>query len=413
MFKYLIGANRFLQNTLNNLKLLFLVLKPIENVEELTLYVVESTSELQILPAGISKVEAYLQNQLSSREFRGIRVVRIHWSGKSFFVSDQIRLKRVWKNRFRKPIQIWNPTSRDLVYFASFNTFKTLNSKDFQNIKMQCRIVTSVYDILPMTNPEWFKQHMITSFRERFEIACNYSDLMIVNCDHTKNEILRFIESNLHLSPWECKISVVSLWDVASDLNLQSDSNENSYYGVVDAFISTEPLVILISTIEPRKGHLELIEASKYAWNAGAKFNLVFIGQLGWIDEASFRKFQNFIKEFSSRAAWIATANDELLTHTLKSADLLVSPSLGEGFGLPVAEALKLSLPVLANAIPAYKEIFGNQVVYYGVDAEYSNLASALCDIETVIQKAENNVYATPINQPDTLDQLLRAFREL
>ena len=135
MFKYLIGANRFLQNTLNNLKLLFVVLKPIENVEELTLYVVESTSELQILPAGISKVEAYLQNQLSSREFRGIRVVRIHWSGKSFFVSDQIRLKRVWKNRFRKPIQIWNPTSRDLVYFASFNTFKTLNSKDFQNIK--------------------------------------------------------------------------------------------------------------------------------------------------------------------------------------------------------------------------------------------------------------------------------------
>jgi glycosyltransferase involved in cell wall biosynthesis len=217
----------------------------------------------------------------------------------------------------------------------------------------------------------------------------------------------------LQLKTWKCRISVVSLWDVASNLDLQVGNDKNNHQSVLDTFQSLEPLLILISTIEPRKGHIELIDASKYAWNAGARFNLVLIGQLGWVDAPTLNKFQNFLKEFESRAIWIETADDEFLARTLKSADLLVSPSLGEGFGLPVAEALKFCIPVLANAIPAYKEIFGNQAVFYGIDEEYSTLTSALCDIEGVIQNAENIVKTLPSDRPNTIDQLMRAFKEV
>jgi len=413
IFKFLLGGNRLVRNTISKLKLRVVVFRPIEIAQERTLYFVESSSNLKILPAGISRVETYLKSQLSSQEFHDFRVIRVHWNDKTFVVSNQRKSRRVWETRFRKAIQIWNPTRNDLIFFPSFSAYKALDNRDFQYIQEQCRIITNVFDVLPLTNPEWFMPHMVTSFKERFEIACKYSDLLVVNCNHTKNEIQRFIEANLHLKTWKCRISVVSLWDVASNLDLQVGTDKNNHQSVLDTFQSLEPLLILISTIEPRKGHIELIDASKNAWDAGARFNLVLIGQLGWVDAPTLNKFQNFLKEFESRAIWIETADDEFLARTLKSADLLVSPSLGEGFGLPVAEALKFSVPVLANAIPAYKEIFGNQAVFYGIDEEYSTLTSALCDIEGVIQNAENIVKTLPSDRPNTIDQLMRAFKEV
>ena len=399
--------------TTNRLRLYFLVLKHIENVPERTIFVIESTNDLQILRAGISKVETYLQLQLSSKEVHGFRVLKVHWNENTFILNSQVTLNRNWKSAFRKPMQIWNPEKQDIVYFSSFNSFKLLRAHDFQKIQKQCKIVTNVYDILPLTNPEWFKPYTVTPFMNRFEIAYKYSDLLIVNSSFTKREILRFVESNSLFEKSNCKVDVVHLWDVAENSNLQQEIDSNMFNEIGNYFKSSDPLVILISTVEPRKGHMQVVEAAKVAWAAGAKFNLMFIGQLGWIDKETFAKFRSFLEEFESSAVWVSTASDELLVHTLKSASLLVSPSLGEGFGLPVAEAIKLSVPVLANSIPIYKEVFGKQVVLYGQGEKYSTLTSALSDIDSVIEKANDAIKNIPSDRPDTISELMRAFGEL
>ena len=399
--------------TTNRLRLYFLVLKPIEHVPERTIFVIESTNDLQILRAGISKVETYLQYQLSAREFHGFRVLKVHWSGNIFILNSQVKLNRNWRNAFRKPMQVWNPKKGDIVYFSSFNNFKLLRARDFQKIQVQCKIVTNIYDILPLTNPEWFKPYMVTPFMNRFEIAYKYSDSLIVNCDYTKREILRFVESNSLFEKSHCKVDVVHLWDVANVVDFRGEPLANKINNNVFFSKSSKPLVILVSTFEPRKGYVQLIEAAKFAWESGAIFNLMFIGQLGWIDEETFAKFRRFLEEFESSAIWVSTASDELLVDIFKSANLLVSPSLGEGFGLPVAEAIKLSVPVLANSIPTFKEVFGKQVVLYGQGEEYSTLTSALSDIDNVIEKAKVAMENNSFDGPDTINELMRAFGEL
>jgi len=388
-------------------------LKHIENVPERTIFVIESTNDLQILRAGISKVETYLQYQLSSKEFHGFRVLKVHWSGNTFILNSQVKLNRNWRNAFRKPIQVWNPKKQDIVYFSSFNNFKLLRAHDFQKIQRRCKIVTNIYDILPLTNPEWFKPYMVTSFMNRFEMAYKYSDLLIVNSNYTKREISRFVESNSLFEKSNCKVDVVHLWDVGENSKLQQEIDSKMFHEIGNYVKSSDPLVILISTVEPRKGHMQVVEAAKVAWAAGAKFNLMFVGQFGWIDEKTFAKFRSFLEEFESSTVWVSTASDELLVHTLKSASLLVSPSLGEGFGLPVAEAIKLSVPVLVNSIPIYKEVFGKQVVLYGQGEEYSTLTSALSDIDNVIEKAKVAMKNNSFGGPDTISELMRAFGEL
>ena len=410
IFKFSLRAYRFFKSVVNRCKLLLVVLVPIEKVPERTIYIVESPNDFQILRAGISKVETYLHAQLKLNESQGFRVIGVHWNGKAFVTSNQQTVNKAGKHCFKKQVAVWSPSQDDLVFFSSFNEYKRLNTKDFRKIKQRCKIVTSVYDILPLTNPEWFKPHMVTSFRDRFAVAWNHSDLLVVNCNYTKNQIQLLVKSEPSLHKTQCEVEVVHLWDVADLSDFLNDSTENKLRQILNSFEYSFPLVIMISTVEPRKGHVELIEAAKAAWSTGAEFNLLLIGQQGWIDAISFNKFHNFLEGFKSRSIWLSNVNDHLLAQLLNSASILVSPSLSEGFGLPVAEALNMQVPVLANAIPAYKEIFGGAVVFYGKGEEFESLVDSLSNIATVIAKGKESINQFTYPSTNTLSELISAF---
>jgi glycosyltransferase involved in cell wall biosynthesis len=109
------------------------------------------------------------------------------------------------------------------------------------------------------------------------------------------------------------------------------------------------PLVLCVGSHEPRKNHLAVLHAAHRAWSAGRRFTLAFVGARGWRGD-----------EFAVEAARLADLGFPVVHHegvsdpelwaAYRTARFLVFPSLNEGYGLPVAEALALGTPVLTSA---------------------------------------------------------------
>lgn len=67
---------------------------------------------------------------------------------------------------------------------------------------------------------------------------------------------------------------------------------------------------------------------------------------------------------------WVQEATDDDLQWEYLNSDLLVMASRGEGFGLPVVEAISHGLPVLARDLPVFRELLGDEGDYFRLDSE-------------------------------------------
>lgn len=116
------------------------------------------------------------------------------------------------------------------------------------------------------------------------------------------------------------------------------------------------PMVLCVGTHEPRKNHLALLHAAELLWRDGVEFNLVLLGGRSWNDG----RFQLALAEVRARNRPVDNPHavtDRLLWGAYRVARCMVFPSLNEGFGLPVAEALACGTPVLTSGYGAMAEI--------------------------------------------------------
>jgi glycosyltransferase involved in cell wall biosynthesis len=137
-----------------------------------------------------------------------------------------------------------------------------------------------------------------------------------------------------------------------------------------------EPFILAVGTLEPRKGHEVLINALAASGLAGV--GLVFAGPTaGRADELERLARQLGIGE---RLRILGRVDDALLAGLYRDAKLLCMPSFGEGFGLPVLEAMAAGLPVLASDLPAIREVADDAAVLVA-PGDVDALAAAITDL--------------------------------
>lgn len=119
------------------------------------------------------------------------------------------------------------------------------------------------------------------------------------------------------------------------------------------------PFILAVGTLEPRKAHDVLIRA--FAASGLDHMRLVFAGPtVGREAELEALAVELGV---SARLTILGRVEDAELAGLYRQAILLCMPSLGEGFGLPVLEALASGLPVVASALPAIREVAGDAAV--------------------------------------------------
>ena len=142
--------------------------------------------------------------------------------------------------------------------------------------------------------------------------------------------------------------------------------------------IQSKTSFLTVGTLEPRKGHLQTLAAFELLWQEQIDVNLVIVGKKGWMVDALAERI-NTHAELGKRLFWLDGISDEYLESIYKASACLVSASEGEGFGLPLIEAAKQGIPILARDLPVFREVAGDHAFYFtGLSAE--DLALAVKD---------------------------------
>ena len=133
----------------------------------------------------------------------------------------------------------------------------------------------------------------------------------------------------------------------------------------------------MVGTLEPRKGHEQVLDAFELLWRMGEEIQLLIVGKPGWHTDALAHRLRTHPQR-GKGLHWIEDASDEYLERLYQAAQCLIAASHAEGFGLPLIEAARHGLPILARDIPVFREVAGSHASYFD-GGEAIDLAQALC----------------------------------
>jgi glycosyltransferase involved in cell wall biosynthesis len=198
----------------------------------------------------------------------------------------------------------------------------------------QLPLISTIYDLSWRHDPSWFPSRG-RHFAEEWLQKSYRADLVICPSQTTR---LDLIEVGFDSK----KIRVVPLGVRQRKVENQSVQFLRQKYDLEGSF------VLWMGTVEPRKNLPTLIEAiSKIP-----KVNLVLVGPTGW--NADVEEITRPIKD---RVRVIGKVDEETKHVWLEAADVFCFPSLFEGFGLPVVEAMSHGTPVVTSATTATAEV--------------------------------------------------------
>lgn len=130
------------------------------------------------------------------------------------------------------------------------------------------------------------------------------------------------------------------------------------------AALEAVPSFLMVGTIEPRKGHEQALAAFEKLWHDGVNVNLVIVGKVGWMVDALVERLKEH-PEREKRLFWLQDASDEYLEKLYDVSASLLLASEGEGFGLPLIEAARHKLPIVARDLLVFREVAAEHAFYF------------------------------------------------
>ena len=230
------------------------------------------------------------------------------------------------------------------------------------------KIYFVVYDLLPVMRPDWFPEVIAQCFPLWLQTIATVSDGLIGISRAVADDIKVWLDTakidrrrDLHLGYFHLGADIESS---QPSRGLAQNTPE------VLAALREKPTIVMVGTVEPRKGHVQAFAAFEKLWASGVDVNFVVVGKAGWrlngFDDALRRH-----PEANKRFFWLEGISDEYLEKVYEVASCLLIASKGEGFGLPLIEAAQKGLPVIARDIPVFREVAGDHAFYFdGDDAE-------------------------------------------
>jgi glycosyltransferase involved in cell wall biosynthesis len=128
--------------------------------------------------------------------------------------------------------------------------------------------------------------------------------------------------------------------------------------------LRARPTLLMVGTVEPRKGHAQALAAFETLWHAGVEANLAIVGKQGWSVELLTERLRSHT-ELDRRLFWLEGISDEYLEKVYAASSALLAASEGEGFGLPLIEAARRGLPIIARDLPVFREVAGEHAFYF------------------------------------------------
>lgn len=233
-----------------------------------------------------------------------------------------------------------------------------------------------VYDLLPIQLADLFRDANARELHEQWLAMIATTDGAVCISRATSDALTQWLDdAGIYPAP-----GFQSTWvHIGADIEGSSPSR-----GVppdaedILASIRTCPTFLCVATLEPRKGQQQILDAMEQLWARGTEANLVLVGQQGWKIEALADRIRSH-PERERRLFWLQGISDEYLEKIYAASTCLIAASINEGFGLPLIEAARHGLPIIARDIPVFREVAGASAFYFSGDTAAA-LAEALQD---------------------------------
>ncbi len=231
-----------------------------------------------------------------------------------------------------------------------------LDARTFGQIRRAgcAKIAVMIHDTIPLDHPEWSGRGAPARFATALRATCQFADLILCPSAVAATCVRRhgWVRQPLLVASLGVDLAVPDVSLLPADLDL------------------AHPYFVALGTIEPRK-NLDLLLSVWSELTATSKETTIphlhLVGQRGWNNDALFRMLDN--APFMGRTVFEHGAlPDPAVMALLQGARGFLAPSRAEGFGIPVAEAACLGLPILATDLPVTREILGDYSTYLPPD---------------------------------------------
>jgi glycosyltransferase involved in cell wall biosynthesis len=224
-----------------------------------------------------------------------------------------------------------------------------------------------VYDLLPVLRPDWFTPSLVAAYRRWLRTVSLFADGLECISRSVADELTRWLADQYGGgAPLDVPVRWFHLgadWPRGAPLGAVPIPEPDARTGPRSA-----PLVLMVGTVEVRKGYAQALAAFERLWSLGRDLRLAIVGREGWKVDGLVRRLRAH-PEAGSRLLWLENASDDDVAKLYRAADGLLMASEGEGFGLPIIEAAQYGVPVLARDLPVFREIAGDGAAYFSGDS--------------------------------------------
>lgn len=216
-------------------------------------------------------------------------------------------------------------------------------------LRKQCAYVTSMLDMTFFLSPERHTLMKRLYFQRMTPVIARKADAILAISESTKRDIVTLLGIDAR------KVTVTPL-GVSTAFRPITDEGELAR--VRTRYRLPNSLILYVGLIEPRKNLETLVRAFESDPQLNREHHLVLAGNLGWGYEALLSKIKaSPVRDRIHLPGYVA---DDDLPSLYCLATVFVYPSLYEGFGLPVLEAMACGRPVVSSNVSSIPEIVGD-----------------------------------------------------
>jgi glycosyltransferase involved in cell wall biosynthesis len=263
--------------------------------------------------------------------------------------------------------------NKDDIFYISDLSSQTiqlaLNEKVYEKYKyLGVKIVFLVYDLLPIKYPHFFRENQDKIHQKWLEDISSISSYFITISNSVAKDLKNWLNSYNPNND-----AIIKTIHLGADF----PSIDISFFETKTYIASQNINFLVVSTIEPRKAHKQLLEAFEILWKTNKNINLHIVGKKGWLVDKLISKIQNH--QFLNKLLFYYDfVDDKQLKDLYKNSDALIVPSYDEGFGLPIIEAAFYKKPIITRDIEVFHEVATTHAFYFKNTQNPKDISDAL-----------------------------------
>ena len=307
--------------------------------------------------------------------------------------------------------QIIHPNIKSNTHYWRFrginNDIKQLNIDLFHGLSNELPFginttsVVTIHDLLFLKYPQFYNfiDRKIYNFKSKY--ACKKADKIIAISQQTKEDIVNYYNINpnkIEVIYQSCHQDFISL-----NKNVKIDSKLKNQL--------SKPYLLFVGSTEKRKNLSFLLKAI----TALEDIRLICVGK----NTKKNDKIKNFIiqNNLHKKVTFLNVNSTKILAEIYKKSEGLVYPSIDEGFGIPIIEAMYCSVPVIISDKKIFKEI-GGKHAYYFKQNQLESLIQAIKEITTQSEErntriAQNLKYVKKFNEHSQAKKISDLYKNL